>query len=76
VDTEGILSVILFLSLGLGFTVLGYWTKRPQTVLFAGLVWLVGAVLIAPELGIAFAIIALGLGLIMLFEGASAIAQA
>lgn len=76
VDTEAVLGVILFLTLGLGFMFLGYAFKRAGFVLFSGLVWVAGAVLILPEIGVAFIVIALGLGFILLFEGARSIAEA
>jgi hypothetical protein len=63
--------VILALALGFGIAILGW--RDPKYLMLSGLVWIFGALAVFYAYGSGWAILTLGLGLILLAEGAMSI---
>lgn len=75
VSTTLILEVVMSLILGMGFMVLGFWQQKSPWTFFAGLVWIFVALAVFAQLGAGWTILSLGLGLVLLIDGGTKIAE-
>jgi hypothetical protein len=74
-STTLILEVVMSLILGMGFMVLGFWQQKSPWTFFAGLVWIFVALAVFAQLGAGWTILSLGLGLVLLIDGGTKIAE-
>jgi hypothetical protein len=74
-STTLVLEVVMSLILGMGFMVLGFWQQKSPWTFFAGLVWIFVALAVFAQLGAGWTILSLGLGLVLLIDGGTKIAE-
>jgi hypothetical protein len=75
VSTTLILEVVLAIILGIAFMVIGFWQKESPWTFFAGLIWIFTALAVFAQLGAGWTILSLGLGLVLLIDGGTKIAE-
>lgn len=63
------LGVVLSIVLGFGLLVIGMTYKIPPLIVFSGLIWLISAVTVYKDISVEWAIIGIGLGVIVLASG-------
>lgn len=61
------LSVVI--PLGFGLLIIGLKFKNPVYVLFSGLIWILGGLLVFTEINPAWMVLFIGLGIMVLYEG-------
>ena len=75
VSTTLILEVVLAMIMGIAFMVIGFWQKESPWTFFAGLIWIFTALAVFAQLGAGWTILSLGLGLVLLIDGGTKIAE-
>jgi hypothetical protein len=62
-------SVAVSLALGFGILAIGLLRKNPVMLFFSGMVWLFSALMVYADISIGWAILTLGLGLMLMIDG-------